>query len=219
MLVAVAVLCLAAPARADIISFTTVGPISIPTSGPATPYPVPIVVSGVTGTVTDFSLTLTNFSHTFPDDVGMILVATDGTSGLVIFDAGTSTAASNVTLTFQDGAPQWPGSGTLTSGTYSPFAYFTGDNFPPPAPAIPGVNPTVAGAYSFAAAFGALADVNGTWNLYAIDFAGDDSGSIESVTLTFTGDFGPAVVPAPPAVVGLLAGLIGLGVRRRLRRS
>lgn len=57
-------------------SFSNPATITLPDSGggvrPATPYPAPITVTGVSGNVTDVNVTLGGFSHSFPDDVSTL---------------------------------------------------------------------------------------------------------------------------------------------------
>jgi subtilisin-like proprotein convertase family protein len=141
--------------------------ISIPNSGAATPYPSAINVSGVTGPVTKVTATLHSLTHTFPGDIDVLLVGPGGQKVILMSDVGGGTDVTNVTLTFEDGAP--PASlSALVSGTFAPTNSGTGDTFPAPAPAAPygallsafnGVNP------------------NGTWQLFVVDDAGGDLGS------------------------------------------
>ena len=78
-------LCLALPAAASPATFSNSASITItdnpvsclggpPPPQPATVYPSQIAVSGITDTVTDVNVTLNGFSHTFPDDVDVLLV-------------------------------------------------------------------------------------------------------------------------------------------------
>jgi hypothetical protein len=76
-------------------SFSNGGAIAIPAEdakngfGPADPYPSSIDVSGFKpGTITDLNLTLHGFSHTFPEDVDVLLVAPDGRNAVVMGDVG-----------------------------------------------------------------------------------------------------------------------------------
>src|SRR5688500_12605998 len=52
------------------------------------PYPSPIEVSGLSGIVTSVSVTLFEFSHTFPDAVDILLVAPDGKNTIILSDVG-----------------------------------------------------------------------------------------------------------------------------------
>lgn len=165
--------------------FTNPAPITIPASGPASLYPSPILASGlgasIPATPGSVKVTLNNFSHTFPDDVGLVLVGPTGVA-LNIMDGATSSlgmqAASGVTLTLSDtGATLVPNDAALVNGTtYQPGDYY-GDNYPAPGPGVTYNSPPTIGAATFSSTF-AGTNPNGTWNLYIADFVGGDSGSI-----------------------------------------
>ena len=53
----------------SIFTFTTVGGLTIPSSGTATPYPLPLVVAGLPAGATVQSVKLTGFNHTWAGDV------------------------------------------------------------------------------------------------------------------------------------------------------
>jgi subtilisin-like proprotein convertase family protein len=155
--------------------FANDGFISIPagaptsTSGPASPYPSNISVSGIAGTVSKVTVTLTHMNHTFPDDIDILLAGPAGQKILLMSDAGGSSDLINVDLTFDDAGPALPDSALITSGTYHPTNFGTGDSFAAPAPA---------GPYGAALADFNGSDPNGTWSIYVVDDAGIDSGSI-----------------------------------------
>src|SRR5215813_10739977 len=46
-------------------TFSNTNPITIPLVGNASPYPSSIAVSGLSGTITSVTVTLTGFNHTF----------------------------------------------------------------------------------------------------------------------------------------------------------
>src|SRR5215213_4164699 len=52
------------------------------------PYPSPIAVSGLGGTVTDVNVTLKGLSYPSPPDLDVLLVAPDGTNLIVMSDVG-----------------------------------------------------------------------------------------------------------------------------------
>ncbi|MFM6671066.1 MAG: S8 family serine peptidase, partial [Dolichospermum sp.] len=54
--------------------FSNPNPITIPDSGTSTPYPSTINVSGLSGNINSLKVTLTNLSHTWPDDIDVLLV-------------------------------------------------------------------------------------------------------------------------------------------------
>ena len=158
----------------------------------ATPYPSPIAVSGLPTQTTDVNATINGFSHSFPADARMLLVGPHGQSTELLHEAGGGTSVSYLTITFDDAAAT-TASDPLVSGTFKP-TQATGclapnTDYPGPAPANPygmdlsGFNGT---------------DPNGTWNLYVVDDANEDSGSISGGwSLDITTSAPPT--PTPPA--------------------
>ena len=191
------------PAGADHgTEFSNPTPILMPGPGPgnapptpAQPYPSTIVVSGLSGTITDVNLTLNGFDcsdrgndRAYPEDVDILLVGPTGANLVVLSDVGgnnqelaSSTVgqfpALDLTLDDQAAAPV-PADTQITAGTYRPTdddddpgewgPIVTGaDPFPAPAPA-----PSVATALSV---FNGT-DPNGTWSLYIVDdYPGPDN--------------------------------------------
>ncbi|MDW8412241.1 MAG: S8 family serine peptidase [Acidobacteriota bacterium] len=150
-------------------TFSNTTTITIPSSGPATPYPSNISVSGVTGTVTKVTVELRLFNHTFPDDVDVLLVGPTGARVIIMSDVGGSTDAVDLNITLDDSAPSsLPDNGPLTSGTFKPTNIGATDTFASPAPGAP--------YGSVLADFNGL-NPNGTWSLYVVDDLGGDSGS------------------------------------------
>jgi large repetitive protein len=149
-------------------TFSNSSTITINDFGVATPYPSTIEVSGVSAFVQDVNLTLKGYSHTFPNDVGVLLVGPQGQTAHVMGDVGGGNpGVNNIDLTFDDEAtgflPDAP-----TTGSYKPTAGLNAF-FPSPAPSMPygedlsvfdGTNP------------------NGTWSLYVTDDTFTDIGSI-----------------------------------------
>jgi len=150
-------------------------PITVPAlgnsgAGPASPYPVPIAVSGLSGKVTDVNLKLNSVSHTWPDDLDMVLVSPSGASVLVMSDVCGSGDLVGVNFTIDDQAPApLTVAGPCVSGTYQVSNSGAADVFPAPAPAAP---------------YGATMSVfngsspNGTWNLFVNDDTATDGGWI-----------------------------------------
>ncbi len=185
-------------AQGEKIAFMNPAPITIPDTGPANPYPSPITVSGVSGSILNVELTLFQLSHTFPADLDMLLVGPGGQSVIFMSDAGGGNDIVNVNLTFSDFATQsLPETGQIVSGVYLPTNYGSGDTFPPPAPPPP-----------YGAAFNVFGGTNpnGVWNLYIVDDAAGDSGSV-------AGGWQLTICIPEPATLGLLALLAVL--RRR----
>ena len=90
-----------------------------------------------------------------------------------------------------EAASQLPDSAQITTGSWRPADYEPStDVFPAPAPAPSGnVNLSVFDGLS----------ANGTWNLYLVDDAAADMGSITSWSLAITTSGGPPPPPPPPA--------------------
>jgi subtilisin-like proprotein convertase family protein len=164
---------LAGPAAATV--FQNTGIITIPagapgvTTGPASPYPSTIAVSGLTGTVLDLNATLAGVTHTFPDDIDVLLVGPFGQNVVLMADSGGSWDVNGVNLTFDDSASSsLPDATQIVSGTYKPTSHG----------AFNGPSPAPAGPYGSALSIFNGTNPNGTWSLYVYDDAGGDSGSI-----------------------------------------
>jgi hypothetical protein len=102
---AVAAYAVAASTAGAQVTFTNSNPITIPADGAASLYPSSITVSGYTGTITAVTVTLTNFTHTYTDDLAAIVTGPgvgpyatdfgafvgqppDGTYSLYVYDFG-----------------------------------------------------------------------------------------------------------------------------------
>lgn len=152
-------------------TFSNTSPITIPSSGPASPYPSSISVAGVTAPIQYISVTLNGLSHTWVSDVNVLLVAPGGQKVLLMANTNGSSNASNNTLTFvSDVAPTLPVSNVdVVSGIYTCSVYAPPAALPAPAPAGPY-------ATTLAPLTGAAAD--GNWSLYVWDDVAGDAGSI-----------------------------------------
>lgn len=152
-------------------TFSNATPITIPdNTDPVTPYPSEIKVKGLRrGRLLDVNVTLHNFSHTYPDDVDVMLESPNSRRAVIMSDVGSSFDVSNLTIKLDDqAAALLPPNTQLGSGTFRPTNDGLVDNFP--APAVPssdvalstfkGINP------------------NGSWRLYVADDVGADGGSI-----------------------------------------
>lgn len=191
-------------------SFSNAGAISIPSGGNASPYPQSISVSSV-GTIAKVSVTVTGFTHTYPQDVDVLLVGPGGQSVVLMSDTGLGNNVSNLTLRFDDGAASFLDQSTLISGTYKPTNISDGeggDSYPSPAPPS---------GYSSALSVFNGTNADGTWHLYVVDDFSGDAGSISggwSLTFTTTNSdyvpatstitFNPGVttMPIPVSVTG-----------------
>ena len=176
------------------VSFTNSTSILVPappgTIGTATPYPSNINVAGL-GTVQKVTVTLNNLSHTFPDDIDILLVGPQGQNAIIMSDVGGGTDVVDITLTLDDDAANALPDGTvITSGTFRPANYGAGDPFPAPAPAPSGNVPL--------SIFNGT-DPNGMWSLYIVDDASLDVGQFAGGwTLTIT-TVGVCPSPTPTA--------------------
>ena len=155
-------------------SWSNAAAIQIRDNSAATPYPSLINVDSLRGRVSKIAVTLNGFSHSFPQDVGVLLVAPSGKAVVLMNGAGGNTPVQSLNLSFTQGAQVViPESGALTNGTYQP-ANFRPDlsSFAMPAPAGPYTN----------ASFDVFKDdsPNGTWALYIQDFAPSDAGAISN---------------------------------------
>ncbi len=159
------------------ISFTNLVNITIPDSGNASVYPSTITVSNTCSTITNISLTINGFTHTYPDDVDILLVGPYGQKSIVMSDCGGFFSVTNLSLVFNSlAASSLPNDApALISGTYLPTDSNDGtDTFSSPAPSGPytadftvfnGTNP------------------NGIWYLYIVDDFINNTGSITNWVL------------------------------------
>jgi len=172
-------------------TFTNPTAISLP-DGPNFPtraslYPSNIVVNGVTTAAAGYKITMTikGWSHTFPADNSFLLVAPNGQK-FVPVSLGGGSFISDINLTLDDAAGSAISTTQIVSGTFRPLAVNLNFDFPSPAPARPYAFPAPAGGSTFTSLFGS-SDPNGTWSLYVVDVAPEDSGSISggwSLTIT-----------------------------------
>ena len=148
--------------------------------GPAAPYPDTTAVSGLSGTVTDVNLILTGVSHTYPDDMDILLVGPGSQNAIVTSDVGGGLPIAGVNLTLDDEAASSLPVGPITSGSYKPTNNGAGDTFDPPAP-------TPSGGSALSVFDGT--NPNGTWSLFVDDNSGSDVGRIDdwSLQITHTG--------------------------------
>ncbi|MEI7729315.1 MAG: M36 family metallopeptidase [Verrucomicrobiota bacterium] len=171
------------------------GTITIPSAGPASVYPFTNLIAGVTGSVQQVTLTVSNLTHPYPADLQMLLVSPTGQA--VLFLAGGSNGApvAGATLTFDDTAATGvPAQSAITSGVYRPTVIGL-------VPALPAPAPTNGYATNLAAFTGS--DPNGVWSLFinAGSTNGAAAGSVAGWSLNFVTQ--PAVIPPaifPPAI-------------------
>jgi uncharacterized repeat protein (TIGR01451 family)/uncharacterized delta-60 repeat protein len=150
--------------------FTNSNFITIRDNTNALPYPSTINVSGLNGVVAKATVTLTNFSHTHPNDVDIMLAPPGGQNMLILANNGGANGINNVMLTLDDSAATpVPTSGVIVTATNRPNPVLPVAAFPSPAPPSPY-------ATGLSACNGS--NPNGAWNLFVIDDTTLDSGSI-----------------------------------------
>ena len=173
-------------------TFTNPSPTTINASGAATPSPSTINVSGV-GVISNISVTLTNLSHSWPDDIDIVLVSPTGATSAIMCDRIGPNLGDLVvnprTYTFAIGAPEIPATGFPASGTYG----VAGTAFGGPTP----VGPFTANLNNFVGQ-----NANGVWSLFVWDDTGGDFGSLGSWSLTLTGSSACNATPSPGATTG-----------------
>jgi subtilisin-like proprotein convertase family protein len=140
----------------------------------AIPYPSEITVSGFNeGRIRDLNVRLKGLRHTYPNDVGVLLVGPQGQNAVVMRSVGGSRDARGINLTLDDEATKCLPNRQLISGTYRPTVdtkcngRFAQGDFPSPAPTGP--YPTALSVFDGT-------DPNGIWRLYVIDEGPQDYG-------------------------------------------
>jgi subtilisin-like proprotein convertase family protein len=153
------------------VRFSNRTPIRIPTMGQADVYPSVIEVSDLPGRIVRVVVTLHGLSHTWPDDLDIMLSLVGGPRAMVMSDAGGRRRVDNVTLRIEDAAgARPPNNGQIFSGSYQPSDFpAMPDRFPAPAPGGP-----------YPAMFSVFNDLeaNGAWALFVFDDTIHDSGFI-----------------------------------------
>lgn len=165
-------------------------------TGPASPYPVPIPVSGRVGKVADVNVLLPGLTHQAMADLDVLLVAPTGAKAMLMSDACSGAAATNQDYVLDDEATvPVPTISTCPGATYQPFDYALGPPDAMPAPAPAGPYPTALSAFDGVAP-------NGTWLLYVFDDGGGGYGFLRSgPSLALTTDATPPktkVTKKPP---------------------
>jgi uncharacterized repeat protein (TIGR01451 family)/uncharacterized delta-60 repeat protein len=136
-------------------------------------YPSQINVQGIAGSIMGVTATISNFGHTFPADVTMVLEAPGGQDSYLMCNCGGGNPVSHANLTFsQNAGASLPQNSTITTGTYLPTAYA----------AMPLLltNNAPKGPYPASLAGFAGIPANGTWSLFVVDEDTLDSGYISN---------------------------------------
>ena len=165
------------------------------TSGPASPYPATLDVSG-SGRITDLNVSIDGIWHEHPEDLDLLLVGPHGQKVILMSDACGPLGVSNYGWVWDDeaAAPMPQGNGTDVCGTrfHRPANYGSGDVWPAPAPA---------GPYSTSLSAFDFTNPNGEWRLFVQD---DENGGTGFFTNRFqleitTDSTAPTVTSVNPA--------------------
>jgi subtilisin-like proprotein convertase family protein len=152
-----------------IAPFSNTTAIAINDNAVATPYPSSISVSGITETVAKLRVSLFGVNHTWPQDIGILLVGPKGQKLVLMDHVGSFKSIDNATIIFDDDGSPLITADKIISGTYQPTNQ-TEAEFPVPAP----IGTCSATPLS---TFNSL-DPNGTWNLYVRDSGAGNYGII-----------------------------------------
>ncbi|WP_436700573.1 proprotein convertase P-domain-containing protein [Nocardioides sp. BYT-33-1] len=148
-------------------------------------------VAGLGGVITDVNVRVRSVTHTFPDDLDLLLRSPAGTFVMLMSDACGSDDVGGYTWNFDDEAPA-PMTDATLAGCNPVNVRPTSFDAPDPAPDGPLSNPTTVVASTLGALDGE--NPNGGWTLYAYDDSGGDDGVI-------AGGFEITITTGPAAVV------------------
>jgi subtilisin-like proprotein convertase family protein len=176
-------------AEGAVHAFASSGPITIPESGNATPFPSTITVSGLTtGTVARVRV-LMLLTHGFPRDVDIVLRAPAGEDVVLMADVGGGDPLTSTLLSFDDCAiSSVPALLSPTATAYRPTN----------AGAVSGGVPAPTGATLSSFASRPAGAMNGVWSLYVQDDTAFDGGEIATWVLLFW----TSATPVPAVVCG-----------------
>jgi uncharacterized delta-60 repeat protein/uncharacterized repeat protein (TIGR01451 family) len=175
-------------------TFSNSAPVAIRDNTTGDPYPALINVSGVGGSISQATISVSNITHSYSGDIDALLVSPAGANVVFFSDAG-GVPLNNVSFTFSDTAANTiPATGPISSGTYQPYNAGP-DFFPAPAPAAPyGTNLAVFNG----------SNPNGLWSLYVADDSAGDLGTINGGWYLRLTTANP-VVPSADLAVALTA--------------
>lgn len=150
--------------------------------GSATPYPSPITVAGLTGTVTKVTVGFTDLDNSDEtDDLSFMLQGPGGQTVRLMNGAGGQGGAFNVNLIFDDGALSGLPA-PLASAAFKPTDLDPDDFMDAPAP-----NPPYGQALS---TFNGV-NANGDWRLFVMDYVIPGDGSLKAWSLNITTQASP----------------------------
>lgn len=157
-------------ARTNVLSWTNSAPMVLEagTSGPLSPDPSILHVSGMTNAVSTMTVTLADLWHSYPGDLDVLLCGPTGQGVMLVSDAGGGNGVAGVMLTLDDAASEAVSEDQLVSGVFRPANYDAYDLFgststqyyPASLSALAGTNP------------------NGEWQLHVYDDTYEDVGGI-----------------------------------------
>src|SRR5262245_55297906 len=183
------------PFAPTVTTYSNPTPIAILDNAIASPYPSNIIVAGECGTVTKVTVKLNDLSHSFPDDIDVLLVGPQGQTAVIMSDTGANRAVTGIFLTLDDDAVRHLPE-PLDTGTFQPTN--NGSSNDP----FPGAAPPHTNAADLTAFNGT--NPNGTWSLYVVDDRTNDTGSFAggwelNITTTCTASPTPTPSPTPTA--------------------
>ncbi len=161
-------------------SFSFPGAIATGDASAGAPYPANITVSGLPTTgVKVKSVMLRGLSHTWSDDVDVVLQSPDGSTNVTLMsDVGGAASLSNVTYTIDDAGAAMSITAGNGTGTYSPTNNGAADTYPAPGPGA--INDPAPSLSKF------TGNLNGVWKLFVADDLGGDTGSFSGgYSITF----------------------------------
>jgi subtilisin-like proprotein convertase family protein len=164
-----AILTAPAAAQADAV-LTDSDPISIPSLGPATPYPSTMEVSGQLGVVTDVQVALYGITHAEADQIDVLLEGPTGETSILMSDSCGDENLTGKIFFFHEISPIPLEEGNcVTAHGYKASDLEPGDPFPAPAPAGP--YPANLGVFNGTRP-------NGSWRLFVLDDEAGEGGTI-----------------------------------------
>ncbi|MBK7965245.1 MAG: hypothetical protein IPK10_08070 [Bacteroidetes bacterium] len=180
------------------------GAISIVDNAISSPYPSTISVSGKSSTAKLAAVRINGLSHAYSADIAIVLVSPTGQALELMTDAGGAFGfgISNVNLIFSDTASSFLSNTQIVSGSFKPTTGGIAKTWPAPGPGtLNQVNPL------FNSLFG---NVNGSWNLFILDDASQDVGSLTSWSLDFMDSPAPSnIVSANDSILVVQANAAG----------
>lgn len=173
-------------------TFPGTGTGAIPDNAPTNPLNISFNVTGLSGTPTAISVSMTA-THTWVGDLTATLVAPNGTSHVLFGRTGTTSAntfgsSSDLggTYVFNDAATGTNWWAAAVTNPVAPGSYRTTQPGPQPAANFSPVT-------SIDTSFAGVTNPNGTWTLRISDNAQGDTGSVTAASLTLVGG-----TPPPP---------------------